>query len=400
MTTEYSLHPEVGGYEERASPGARVLLYSQRNLELSPWLVGQFEFEDVISAVDRVRLLAPGRAQPRHAGHRFARMVQNRMRLAGGGWRVPALDPVQVDGEYDLFFACFHFAHQLPQLEQLRGWRERCRTAVCFVVELWTSYIRQYERYLPLLDQFDHVFILNRGSIEVLSRHTSAPVSFLATGVDAERFAPVPLRPERVIDFYNFGRRSPVTHAALLRLVEQEGRTYVYDSLKGAMMDFREHRQLVANMMKRSRYFFAYRINDSAERQERTQGEEGLSTRYFEATAGGAVLLGSRPRCSEYDECFDWPDATIEIPYEADDIGDIVAELEAQPARLAAARRNNVTNALRRHDWLYRWQQVLAVAGLGATPAMAARADRLERLARMASGDAFAADGLPVANRA
>ena len=73
-------------------------------------------------------------------------------------------------------------------LEQLRGWRERCRTAVCFVVELWTSYIHQYERYLPLLDQFDHVFILNRGSIEVLSRHTSAPVSFLATGV--ERIVP------------------------------------------------------------------------------------------------------------------------------------------------------------------------------------------------------------------
>lgn len=397
---EYSLQPELGGYEERASPGARVLLYSQRNLELSPWLVSQYEFEDVIAGIDRVRMLAPGQPDSRPLGRRLVRMVHNRTRLARGGWRVPLVEPVQVEGEYDLFFAIFHFGHQLPHLEQLRGWRERCRTAVCFIVEMWTSYVDQYERYLPLLDAFDHVFLLNRGTIQRLSRHTSAPISFMATGVDTERFAPVPHRPERTIDFYNFGRRSPVTHAALMRLVEQEGRSYVYDSLRGAMLDYREHRTLVANLMKRSRYFLAYRINDSAERQDRTAGEEGLSTRYFEGTAGGAVLLGSRPRCTEYDECFDWPDATIEIPFEADDIGDIVAELEEQPERLAAARCRNVTNALRRHDWLYRWQQVLDVAGLAPTPAMAARAERLERLARLAEADEHPGELVSVASRA
>ncbi len=43
----------------------------------------------------------------------------------------------------------------------------------------------------------------------------------------------------------------------------------------------------------------------------------------------------------------------------------------------------NVTNSLRRHDWVHRWTQVLDAAGLPHMEPMRQRVDLLERLAAM-----------------
>jgi hypothetical protein len=48
---------------------------------------------------------------------------------------------------------------------------------------------------------------------------------------------------------------------------------------------------------------------------------------------------------------------------------------------MAAASRNNVVNALRRHDWVYRWERVLDSVGLPHTEAMRERRRRLGALA-------------------
>jgi hypothetical protein len=48
--------------------------------------------------------------------------------------------------------------------------------------------------------------------------------------------------------------------------------------------------------------------------------------------------------------------------------------------------RRNAAEALLRHDWVYRWKQILEIAGLKPTMAMEARERRLLELAEMAGG--------------
>jgi hypothetical protein len=64
-----------------------------------------------------------------------------------------------------------------------------------------------------------------------------------------------------------------------------------------------------------------------------------------------------------------------------EDVGPVVEKLEADPERVEQIRRRNVVNALRRHDCVYRWAEVLAAVGLGETPALAERRRQLAELA-------------------
>lgn len=291
-----------------------------------------------------------------------------------------------------MFFAVFHYASQLPYLRRLTGWRKRSRRTACMIVEMWKVDLVRYSSFLDELVEFDVVYLLNPLLVPKL-RERGIDARFLPTGVDALAFSPLPHVPERSIDVYSYGRRSEVTHRALLELAAREGATYLYDTTsKGDVLDNREHRALLANLLKRSEFFIAYALNDSADRDQDV--EQNFSTRYFEGAAGGTILLGSRPRFPEFDECFDWDDAVMSIPYECHGIGDLLAYLRGQPERLARARHENVRNSLLRHDWSERWRRVLADAGLGLPTAWHRRRGELERQAEALSPELLA--GPPV----
>jgi hypothetical protein len=72
------------------------------------------------------------------------------------------------------------------------------------------------------------------------------------------------------------------------------------------------------------------------------------------------------------------------VPFDSPDIGRILAELNGGPERLQAARRNNVREAARRHDWLHRIQVVFDCLGLAPTEKMRARAHQLDQIASQA----------------
>lgn len=377
-------------YVSRAGEAPRVLLFSVRNAENNRALVTQFEFEDVVCELDAVHMIAPRARAVSEAWSNVERVLdQGRLRLLGKPKR--PIIPAQTlpAGPFDLFFAAFHFPWQLAHLNALTGWRERSRKAVCYLIEGWSKELPRYAPYLRLLDQFDQVFVLNRASIPKLREFTTAPLAFLPTATDTERFCPYPIEPARVVDVYSYGRRSPAAHAAMLALARRERFYYIYDTFGDASVpDFRAHRELLAGHLKRARYTISYPVN--ANRVARTGGEEALTTRYFEGAASGASMLGGVPATPEFAECFDWPDAVLDFPYEPADVRAELAALEAQADRLAAARLAGITNSLRRHDWMHRWAQVLDAAGLAPTRAMEARAARLEALARRAEADAGA----------
>jgi hypothetical protein len=370
----------------RSPKAPRALLYSNRAaVEWRKWHAYLYEFEDVIMEIEDVDLVAPplGRT-PR--GVELARRLSGR-RLA---FADPKVRPTPIRRDYDVFFAFLAFAGEADQLTRLQGLRERCGTAIAFLEELYTPHVDVNRKSLELLGEmgFDRVFMFNPGPAQQVEEIAGCPTEFLSIGVDALKFCPFPDPPERCVDLYQFGRRSPVTHDAALAMAEQDGRFYLYDTVFNVPIpDYRAHRKLIAETMKRAKFFFAYRAGQDL---PDAMADDPMSSRYFEGTAGGAVLLGNHPRTPEYDALFPWPDATIEIPYDAVDLRGIVADLEAQPERLATARHNNVTGALRRHDWTYPWLRVLETAGLEPTAAARARLERMAELATLAD-----AEGVP-----
>lgn len=204
-------------------------------------------------------------------------------------------------------------------------------------------------------------------------------------GIDTTLFCPYPDPPQRVIDVCSIGRRSAITHQRLLRMASENGLFYLHDSIAGdRAIHSAEHRALLANVSKRSRYFI---VNPALiDRSEIRGNQMEMGNRYFEGAASGTIMLGERPDNREFDGLFDWPDALIHLPYDSSDIDRIINELDAQPERQARIRRSNVVQSLMRHDWVYRWEAVLKAVGLEPTVELLQRKERLSRLAEAVKG--------------
>jgi hypothetical protein len=249
----------------------------------------------------------------------------------------------------------------------------------CFLIEWWTPQIAQNKQYLHLLDEFDDVFLFNAASLPHIQKLTRARCHFLATAVDAFRFCPWPLDVPRTVDVYHIGRTSPHLHRQFVALASADFIHYIHARVNHEVPDYHGHRVLYASLLKRSRFFPAFRINE--DRSVLTGGEEALATRFFEGAAAGSVLLGSRPRCPEFDDLFPYEDAVLPIAWDSQDVARILHELGQQPERLARIRRDSVAHALRHHDWVHRWAAVLDVLGMPHTQEMRERMVRLESLA-------------------
>lgn len=357
---------------------ARTVVLSSRAASHHVWQASQFELEDVIASVDDVRLLAPPGRQVSPAGLAFHGAANRARRALGRPRRRPVAPTLQAD-DAELFFAVFAAPHEIGMLPLVRPQLARSAVKVAFVVELWQPQVPAVADYLRQLRGFDHVFMFNRWAMDDVAALTGAPVSYLATAVDADRFAPPSPAPARVIDVMSYGRRLPATHGGLRQAMARGDLYYHYDTVRGAfdVVDHVEHREVLAATLQRSRYSVVYRNNDEPERLERTGGEESLTNRYFEVLAAGATMLGTPAQTPDFEACFDWPDAIVPIAAPEPRVADVVAELDADPERLERARRTAVAQSLRRHDWAHRWRDVLDAVGLAPRPQLTERIARL-----------------------
>ncbi|MEP7308578.1 MAG: glycosyltransferase [Acidobacteriota bacterium] len=358
----------------------RILLFSMRNLTRHVSRCPGYEFEDVISGCESVDVIAPRR--PEDSASRIGRSLTTILRR-----QAPRVDgPIRIGREYDLFFAFCANPRDLRYLALVEGLHDRCRRTVCVIEELWPGQISAHRRDLEILRKFDCIFSTLESSVAAIQAATGRPCHYLPLGIDTVLFSPYPSNPVRHIDVYNIGRRHPTMHERLLSQGERGEMFYVYDTTTDfSVIDPHEHRVLLANQIKRSRYFVAYppKFESLAE----TGGQHEVGSRLFEGAAGGAVMLGLAPSCAAYDRSFDWPDAVVPTPTNGAKIAAVIAELESAPVRVAQIRRNNVVNSLRRHDWVYRWKQVAERVGLSPSAQVAARQQRLERMALSIAGD-------------
>lgn len=366
-------------HSQRQATSPRVLVVSQRNANDQVANAPLYEFEDLLATLDDVDLIASGQSVIM-AGRQYklARRCGASRQLARRLALRPAVPPPS--GHYQLLLAVLDQYRQVATIHTIQHWRRHCDKAICFLAEIWPKDLHGANSILELFDVFDHVLVGMEHAPELLAKLSGASCGTLHLGVDALRLAPRP-GASRCIDVCCIGRRSAVTHQKLLALAEQDHLLYYYDTVKGPLRleDHREHRALFANIVNRSRYFIAnYSKVDSP---NITGGMQEVGSRFFEGAAGGTVILGQAPANDVFKRLFPWPDAIVDVPFDAPDIADRIRELDRDPERTARIRTANVANTLRRHDWLHRYEKMLGVAGLEASAAMAERRERLEALA-------------------
>ncbi len=369
-----------------------VLQLSMRRVHDLVAFCAPYEFEDVVADAtdaDRFELQEYEPIEAARRIYKLGRLATRSPRLARAV--TPAVTSVRLDRDYDLFFPVFNHPWEVFALAAIPDWRARCRFAACFISELWVQEIPEY--LLEILSAFDHIFIGISHPAQEVARIVGRPCTYLPLAVDVLRFAPWPSPSPRAIDVCNIGRRSAVTHAALLRLARERRIFYYYDTVRatgahGKQMTFSvgnagEHRLLLASLLQRSRYYVANRAR--VNEPEATDGHEEISGRFYEGAAAGAVLIGVPPQSQQFLSQFDWPEAVIEVPFDCPDIGDRLRALDSDPARIQRIAATNVRQAALRHDWIHRLRAVFDTFGLSPTRGMLAREERLRALAAVAS---------------
>jgi len=369
-----------------------VLLMSMRRRSDLVGYCGCYEFEDVIAQVTGADRFEVGTANalelPRRA-FKAARYLTGSRALA---WRLaPKPNPLKLDRNYELFFPVFTHAHELFALAAIPDWRRHCRVAACYIAEMWLHLLPRY--LLELLSEFDQVFVGVRSPIDAVTKIAGRRCTYLPPAASVLDFSPLPDFPRRFIDVCSVGRRSAQTHQALIELARKREIFYYYDTVAASGVDLKqrtfrvqdaaEHRLLLANLLKRSRYYIANRalVNDPGF----TRGREEISSRFYEGAASGTVMIGEPPASDDFKSQFDWEDAIVRLPFNSPDIGGLIAQLDQDPARQARIRRANFCNAALRHDWLHRLRVVYEACGIAPTAGMGERQRQLEAAASQAA---------------
>jgi Glycosyl transferases group 1 len=358
----------------------RVLLFSLRNIfGRALFRCPHYEFEDLICEIDSVELLAP-KLDPSGRRPSMATRLAYHTPVALN----PGIKGISAKGQYDILFTVCGYPQDLLMFNAVSHLRDICKTSVCLLDELWINEIAKNRHFLRILAKFDVVMLYYSQTVKPLSEIIERKCIFLPPGVDTISFCPQPDPPERVVDVYSIGRRSEITHQRLLGMARQSGLFYLHDSIGGSQaINSKEHRALFAKVVKRSRYFIVNpgKIDEPALRG----GQMETGNRYFEGAASGAIMVGEWPDNEAFEGLFDWPDAVTRLPYDSSDIDVVIKKLDGDPERQRSIRRTGIVQALTRHDWVYRWEEVLKTVGLEPTQKMQERKDRLGKLAEEVS---------------
>lgn len=364
--------------------GPRICMPTARKINKKAFQCSLFESQDVLIQTDDVDVI---QLEP-NGGFEIKSILQRRLLYRDITKKLvyvnPGIRPVRLKCNYDLFVVQCQNYWDLLYLNAIQGWRERCKVSVCWIDEMWASEIPLFKYWLHYLQQFDYVFAGNSGTVEPLGKAIGGECRWLPGGVDVLRFSPYPNPPGRVIDVYSIGRRWDGIHRSLLSAAEAKDIFYVYDSCRGADMepfDYIQHRELLANMSKRSRCFMV--APPKMDVPEETLGQVEVGYRYYEGAAGGAVMIGQAPVCKAFEELFPWPNVVMEIRPDGSDVLDVLADLRRTPERTAAAGRRNAAESALRHDWVHRWKKIIEVAGLEPTHRMLQREKKLREIAEI-----------------
>jgi Glycosyl transferases group 1 len=366
----------------------RICMPTWRNFSNTTYRCSLYEAQDVLVEIDDVDLIHLDKSWGAALDEYWLRRPLFHDLSGKLIFVNPGLRKVRLDKDYDAFIAVCSTLWDLPYVNAIERWRNHCKIGICWIDELWVSEIPNYKYWLPALEQFDHVFLGTSGTVSALSHAANRACFWLPGGVDALRFGSFAHLTDRPVDVYSIGRRYQGIHDEMLKAAARGDIFYLHDSIGGGGMtevyDYRQHRELFANIAKRSRYFVVAPAKMDEIAYRRGQVEVGY--RYFEGAAAGTVMIGEAPDCDAYRELFDWPEAVIQVQSDGSDTLAVLSELGSDPERITAISRQNAREALLRHDWIHRWNELFRIAGIEPLPRKAAREQRLKELADVFAG--------------
>jgi hypothetical protein len=305
-------------------------------------------------------------------------------RLRSMAWRRGNAEKTVGLAKHELLFAVLANPWDAKILFELDGWRQKSKFAACYIAEFWEIDFDAFRDLKGIFSRFDLIFSSVSAYCSDVSRIIGTELVYIPPGVDAIALCPYPEQPDRCIDVLNVGRRSEVTHQALRTRANAGNFFYVYDTFKNPqVINFVEHRQLYASLLKRTRYLIANYAR--IDQPEFTNSAQEIPYRFTEAAAAGAVMLGEPPKTPAFQEYFGWPGAIIETPFHSPDIIELIATLDGQPKVVDEIRCSGIKAALERFDWYYVWQRVCAAAGLSDAAGAVERKARLDKLRQSAS---------------
>ncbi len=342
-----------------------------------------FEACAAIAAMTGATIVAPGPA-PRGKVWRTASMAKHVIT----GVPFSSIESCTVTEDFDLFLFVAMRPQDLVCLDSIKGWREHSHKAAAFLFETWSGLVDEKRSYYRRLDPFDQVFLFNANSVEHVQRVTTAACSHLPAAVDCLAATPYPRPAARPIDVITMGRTDRTVHKQLVEMTRRQELLYVWDLPPGTMTSSYAEAQFRSyHLIRSSRLFTSFNFKIAADKGKESRGEDAVPARVFEGAAAGAVMIGTAPTVPDYAPLFDWPDALIEMPMDPVDMEAFYAELQANPERLRRAGILNAAQSLRRHDWAYRWEEMLRRLDLPASPALAERKAHLAALANLAEAD-------------
>ena len=381
-----SLSGECSTETSSQSRAPRICMPTFRSFARTPFRCSLYEAQDVLAEVDDVDLICLEAGKQLQSKEQWLRKISYHDVTKKLMFLNPGLKEVRLTRQYDLFVAICQNYFDILYFNAIEGWRDHCKTSVCWIEEIWAAAVPGYKHWLHALSRFDHIFVGCAGSVEPLSKELGRPCTWLPSAVDAIRFNPYPNPPDRVVDVYGIGRRWEGTHQALLQAAERKETFYVYDTFAAADVEtysHRQHRDLFANMAKRSRFFMVApaKMNNP----EHTGDQVEIGSRYYEGAAAGTAMIGQAPNSEVFSKMFPWPDVVAHIQPDGSDVMDVMGRISSDPARLATISQRNSAEALLRHDWIYRWKAIFQATGIALPQGMAVREKRLSELAALAN---------------
>ena len=360
----------------------RILVVSVRGFRFQAANCCIYELEDLLLDLESAQLYTPVPDRK----FDLARKIYRGTKYVSGSDKI-ALNVARfrpelvLEREYDLLFAVLDNPWQFHLLESIAGWREKCRHTACFITEMWQPELQNPRLFKEPWSNFDHVFLGVTQCVADLNKLIEPPVTYVPPAVDTLRFAPYPDPPERSIDVSYVGRRSPDIHHALLERAAKDNFFYYHDTIKGKLeiANPREHRILLANLFQRSRYNITNYAKFNS--TEETGGTQEIGYRFFEGAAAGTVMIGVPPAGEAFPRYFDWEQPIVKVELSGKAVVEAIAELDKQPEQLFRMSRRNVANCLLKHDWSYRWRDMLAVFKLEPSAAVVQREKYLHQLA-------------------
>lgn len=264
-------------------------------------------------------------------------------------------------------------------LEFLPNWRTRFDLVSAYIFDTYNtpSNISLFSRFTKLINRIDHLFIPMTEVIDDYRNTFTTNIEMIPMAADVLGFGK--LKIDRYIDIMAYGRQFLPHKNTLENTYNTRNSPRIFYHTShfqiGMIHDFYEHRRLFWKLLQNSKIAFAYDgIYTNPERFKCSF----IAQRYFECIATGCVIVGKAPSCSEMKEIFGWKDSTLEIPMKENDLIPWLEELLENEDYLQEVQSRNYYNALKFHDWRYRFAQILDFIGLEKPSSLKEELSKLE----------------------